>query len=56
MTVAELIRELKKYPKTAEVMVRHEHDSSFNPGAEGYGPLWSDHVFYCEGDNSVNLE
>lgn len=56
MTVGELIKELKKYPKNAEVMVRHEHDSSFNPGPEGYDSLWSDHVFYCEGDNSVNLE
>jgi hypothetical protein len=56
MNVKELIKLLKTFPPNAEVMVRHQHDASFNPGPEGYDSLWSDSVFYSAGDNSVNIE
>lgn len=53
--VSDLRRALRSVPDDAVVMVRIEHDGSFNPGNEGYEPAWGD-VFYCADDNSLNIE
>jgi hypothetical protein len=53
--VSDLKAALKKAPNNAVVMVRIQHDDSFNPGSEGYEPAWGD-VFYCPDDNSLNIE
>ena len=58
MKVKDLIKLLKTMPPDAEVMVRYEHNDSFNPGSEGYDALWNGgkRVFYCKEDNSVNIQ
>lgn len=58
MKVKELIKLLKTFPQDADVMVRSEHNPNFSPGSEGYDDVWGEgeHIFYCEKDNSVNIE
>lgn len=52
--VTDLRRALKDLPGDAVVMVRVEHDASFNPGDDGWEPAWGD-VVYCERDHSLNI-
>ena len=58
MTVKELIDLLKTFPKDARILVRVEHDASFNPGDEGYEDVWQNgkSIFHCKKDNSVNIQ
>ena len=54
-TVKDLREALKGVPGDAVVMVRIEHDSSYNPGEDGYEPASRGSVFYSEADNSFNV-
>jgi len=61
MNVKELIKLLKTFPADAEVLVRHEHDDSYNPDDSGWDSLWPEwrskpRTFYCKADNTVNIQ
>jgi hypothetical protein len=58
MTVKELIKLLKEFPDNAQVLVRKDHDDSYNPGDEGWEAVWSNgkRIFYCDHDNTVNVQ
>lgn len=55
MHVRDLIKALKNVPADAVIMVRVQHDASFNAGTEGYEPAWGN-IFYSPEDNSLNIE
>lgn len=61
MTVKELVKLLKTFPQDAEVLVRSEHNDSFNPDDSGWDSLWpayqgKERTFYCKADNTVNIQ
>ena len=63
MTVKELMKMLKTFPQDAEVLVRREHDDSYNPDDSAWDSLWPDdrrtgksRTFYCKADNTVNIQ
>lgn len=61
MTVKELMKLLKTFPQDAEVLVRRDHNDSYNPDDSQWDSLWPEYrgkqrTFYCAQDNTVNIQ